>query len=54
MLVLHFEKKRDYVRVGLVDVFVCVRHNQSGYPAFKTTDVKDTKLKLAVIPFKIG
>ena len=46
-------KKRDCVRVCsfAVGVFVCVRHNQSGYLTFRTTKVKDTKLILAVIPF---
>ena len=47
-----------YVQNATVPVFVrfpsafcvCVHHNQSGYLAFKTTKVKDTKLTLAVIP----
>ena len=43
-------KKRDCVRVCSVPVgvLVCVRRNQPGYLSFKTTKVKDTKLKLAV------
>ena len=30
-----------------------MRYNQSGYLAFKTTKVKDTKLALTVISFKV-
>ena len=32
---------------------VCVRHNRSGYLTFRTTNIKDTKLTLVVIPFKV-
>ena len=31
--------------------FVCVRHNQQGHLAFRTTRVEDTHLTLAAIPF---
>ena len=56
MLVIHFGKKLGCVRVFPfpVDVLACVRHKQSGYLAFRTTKVKDTKLTLAVILFKVG
>ena len=57
MLVFHFGNKRDCVRVCFqlaFFFFVCVRHNQSGCLAFKTTKVKDTKLILAVIPLQVG
>ena len=54
MLVVQFGgKKSDCARVCsvFVDIVVCVSHNQSDYPAFRTTKVKDTKLTLGVIPF---
>ena len=35
-------------------VFVCVRHNQSGYLRFRKTKFKNTKLTLAVISFQVG
>ena len=53
MLVFHFGKSATVsVFVRLPPAFrVCVRHNRSGYLAFRTTEVKDAKLTLAVIPF---
>ena len=53
MLVFHFGKSAAVsVFVRFSSAFsVYVRHNQSGYVAFRTTKIKDTKLTLAVIPF---
>ena len=52
MTVFHFGKRAAVsVFVRFPSAFsVCVRHSQSGYLAFRTTKIKDTKLTLAVIP----
>ena len=51
MVVAHFEKNATvFVFVRPPPAFaVCLRHNLSGWLAFKTTKVKDTKLTLEVI-----
>ena len=53
MLLLHFGKSATVsVFVRFPPAFcVCVRHYRSDYPAFRTTEVDDAKLTLAVIPF---
>ena len=54
MSVFNFEKITSvsvFVCFPSVVVGVCVLHNQSGYLAFRTARIKDSKLTLAIIPF---